>query len=475
MDEDNPEPYEHNLDPAFPLDSVPTLKNDNLPELVQDDDHSKPFIPPPEPKFCKPEECAQGIWRLRDPPMRTLSDLQKVYPPTHRGTFTMCGSEENHREEADRQQFYRLQEQRLVDVMNYVWKPERGEMVEWDADKFLVRLLQSPGGLIFCGDSISRQQFQYLEYALASAGVYILEDPEHLSHYDHHRLHQYILKPGDEKTNYLRELAGVPEGRLLRPIYTKMDNHILIGEKDIREIVGELGAQEDFTLYDIFDYFPDWEKFLEDMAEPRPGEEDSVTHDTVVIMNAGAHWSRGTFYMLPQEGTAQELQARVSKAYARMINRVTSSLAPMSQLSIFYRASAAAHPACAPKTKPYDNTTHAIEMEGDMIEAIGLSTTDEFRNIVQRWDWDRFDTHNRLWESKVDELAKRREYDGKGAKWFFMDVWNMTLQRPDAHTQNLDTKMGTFDCLHWCVPGVVEQWTRLLNHWLFWTPGMEYA
>ncbi|KAF8998663.1 hypothetical protein BDQ17DRAFT_1543900 [Cyathus striatus] len=136
---------------------------------------------------------------LRDPPIRTFSDLEKVYPPTHRRIFTMCGSEENHGEEVDRLQFYRLQEQRLVDVMNYMWKPERGEMLEWDADKLVVRLLQSPGGLIFSGDSILLQQLMYFEYALASAGVSILEDPEYLPHYNHRRLHQYLLKPRDAK------------------------------------------------------------------------------------------------------------------------------------------------------------------------------------------------------------------------------------------------------------------------------------
>ncbi|KAF8998664.1 hypothetical protein BDQ17DRAFT_1428270 [Cyathus striatus] len=57
IEEDTPEPYEHNLDLSFPLDSVPTPENDILPELVQEDDHSNAIIPLPKPKFCKPEEC----------------------------------------------------------------------------------------------------------------------------------------------------------------------------------------------------------------------------------------------------------------------------------------------------------------------------------------------------------------------------------------------------------------------------------
>ncbi|KAF8994569.1 hypothetical protein BDQ17DRAFT_1366686, partial [Cyathus striatus] len=453
--------------PDFPLDSVPKPTLEEFPAPVQHEDPSKPLSAPLESKYCKPEECSQGTWELRDRPFNTLADFQVVYPPSHRGVFKICGR---------RERFHKSQERRLVNLMSWVWKPARGEMLKWDADKFVVRLLQSPGGIIFSGDSISRQHYQQLQYALASAGIDVTEDPDHLPQYNHHRLHQYVLKEGDAMTKYLREKAGVPESRLLRPIYTKMDNHILLGEKEVREIVGELGAQEDFPWRDIYEYFDGWEKFLEDMARPRPGERDTVTEDTVVVLNTGAHWSRGSLYMLPNDGTVEDQQSRVKSAYADMINRMTRRLDAIPRIKVFYRATASAHPSCPSKANPYSNVTHATDMEGDVLEAMGLyAANDNLRNVLWRWDWNRFDVHNRLWEAKVRELAKQRELEGKGPKWFFMDVWNMTIQRPDAHTQNRDKTHQSFDCVHWCVPGVVEQWTKLLNHWLFWTPEIEYS
>lgn len=90
-------------------------------------------------------------------------------------------------------------------------------------------------------------------------------------------------------TRSLQERAGVPDSRLERPIMTKIDNHILIGEEDVRNITAKYGAQDDFHWYDIFEYLPDWETFVKDLAAPRVGEEDSVTEDTVMIMNSGPH------------------------------------------------------------------------------------------------------------------------------------------------------------------------------------------
>lgn len=46
----------------------------------------------------------------------------------------------------------RLEEQRIVDVFNWVWQPEAGRLqVEWDAMDFVVRLLKRPGGIVFMG------------------------------------------------------------------------------------------------------------------------------------------------------------------------------------------------------------------------------------------------------------------------------------------------------------------------------------
>jgi hypothetical protein len=89
-------------------------------------------------------------------------------------------------------------------------------------------------------------------------------------------------------TAYLQDRAGVPDSRLLRPIYTKIDNNILIGEKEVREITIPLGAKKDFPWHDTFDYFEGWENFVREAARMRTGEE-GVTEDTILVLNTGPH------------------------------------------------------------------------------------------------------------------------------------------------------------------------------------------
>lgn len=87
-------------------------------------------------------------------------------------------------------------------------------------------------------------------------------------------------------------------------------------------------------------------------------------------------------------------------------------------------------------------------------------------------------------ENKLDRETP--EVPPVGARWHYMDIWDMALQRPDAHTQNLvDPAHENYDCLHCtlpsssflacnktkyvgCVPGVVEQWLQLLYHTVTW-------
>ncbi|KAF9446706.1 hypothetical protein P691DRAFT_732731 [Macrolepiota fuliginosa MF-IS2] len=472
-------------DPDFPLDSAPD--NDNV--------------------LCEPDDCVQGSWVPRDPPLRSLDDFRKKYPASHRGIFKICGSDEEKREPEDHDRFHKAQEERLVRTMNWVWKPIKGRMREWDAIEFVVRLLKSPGGIIFSGDSITRQHFQWLEYALARADIYITEDPPHLPSYSHKRLHQFVLRPGDPMTAYLQDRAGVPDSRLRRPIYVKIDNHILIGEKEVRQFSAPLGAKEGFPWYNIFDYFEDWEIFVRDAAKARDGEEN-VTEDTVLVLNTGPHWSRGAWYMLPNTGDVPEQQSRVTMAFKKMIELITSRLDPTPQLSIYYRATAPGHPACPSSTfyntflvnstivsppsdnkteskrfidkptfytDPHPNVSIARLAMSDIRQGLEASTIDSQQKVVRsRWDWDRLEVHNAEWKQAIDDLiagqkTPERRDNSKRAKWYYMDIWDMALQRPDAHTQNLvDPKHENYDCLHWCVPGVVEQWTEYLNHLIFW-------
>lgn len=106
---------------------------------------------PAAPRLCRPDECNQGRWKPREPPFASIEELKVQYPTTHRGNWEICGSEETNREPEDQKRFHKHQSQRLVNLMNWVWEPEVGYVRDWDAEAFVLRMLKSPGGIIFSG------------------------------------------------------------------------------------------------------------------------------------------------------------------------------------------------------------------------------------------------------------------------------------------------------------------------------------
>jgi hypothetical protein len=70
------------------------------------------------------------------------------------------------------------------------------------------------------------------------------------------------------------------------------------------------------------------------------------------------------------------------------------------------------------------------------------------RKVRRRWDWDLFDTHSHVWRKEIEreqrkrEAAVKRGEDMQRVKWLFVDLYEMSLQRPDAHGA------PGRDCLH---------------------------
>jgi len=221
-----------------------------------------------------------------------------------------------------------------------------------------------------------------------------------------------------------------------------------------------------------------WEEFLANAAQPREGEENSVTEDTVFLMNAGAHWSRHELAMLPARSTDKEEQARVKETYRQMIRTVVGSISSIPRLSVFYRSTAPGHPVCESHSKPYTGTHDARESEKHIVSRLhAQQPTADSKKIRTRWDWDLFEVHNGMWRSTIGKLMRDRagrvavakkngegeggqEKEG-GAKWYYLDLWDVNLQRPDAHSEPGQ------DCLHWCLPSVLNEWTAHLYHNLF--------
>lgn len=204
----------------------------------------------------------------------------------------------------------RLEEQRIVDVFNWVWQPEAERLqVEWDAMDFVVRLLKRPGGIVFMGGaylvSLCEEDFRVdidrmCKYRLGLArprarlrvvpprSWHIVSDvlpanillgsstcmspyyffgssprltqrvphaPYHSPHSlpthiltrpqadpdkdnGHPTIRSQILTPGHPVTLELQKRAGVPDSRMKRPVFSIIEEHLLVHEDELRRLVG---------------------------------------------------------------------------------------------------------------------------------------------------------------------------------------------------------------------------------------------
>ena len=67
----------------------------------------------------------------------------------------------------------------------------------------------------------------------------------------------------------------------------------------------------------------------------------------------------------------------------------------------------------------------------------------EERFTFARWDWDQFAPHNEIFREEIArENARQSAPRGRPPRWHYLDVYNIALQRPDAHWE------PGKDCLH---------------------------
>jgi hypothetical protein len=132
------------------------------------------------------------------------------------------------------------------------------------------------------------------------------------------------------------------------------------------------------------------------------------------------------------------------------VSRVMSRLSRIGHLSIYYRSTAASHPVCENTPTPYPNASFAVTAEQDIpgrLTSMAGVLTDSDRTGILRWDWDLFPVHNDIWRRAIRLMMRANvQRVGKGQRAFYLDVWNQTLQRPDAHTMT-PNPIGV-DCLH---------------------------
>ena len=71
-----------------------------------------------------------------------------------------------------------------------------------------------------------------------------------------------------------------------------------------------------------------------------------------------------------------------------------------------------------------------------------------YEHAPTKYNWADFEGHNQMWRSALGMLGDPR--------FAYLDVSDMTAARPDGHCNPL------FDCLPYCLPGVIIYWNFLL-------------
>jgi hypothetical protein len=142
---------------------------------------------------------------------------------------------------------------------------------------------------LHCADSITQQHYLTLNFALNHANITFDVNLPSLPRFDHKNVNQHTLKKDNPTARRLLERAGVPESRLDYPVMTMLQDDMLIHEKDIRAITGRLGANRGYNWTMDIQQVEGWENFVRNASRPRPGEDDTVTDDTILLMNTGAH------------------------------------------------------------------------------------------------------------------------------------------------------------------------------------------
>lgn len=216
---------------------------------------------------------------------------------------------------------------------------------------------------------------------------------------------------------YLREwLPHVPSERYDEPLIRFYRHDFLLDNQELLDLGHEIGLPP----FSISHWLvrQSWVHGLPDSnAQGWKGEQSSI-----ILVNTGAHWTRGEFDGLQQ--------ADIYKLAHGVANKLLKKLLAIPKLSVLYRSTTPGHFRCNEATTPVYPALpfNAHEQNG-------------------QWGWDTFGHVNDIWAQEMDRLAPSGWSSAPGAtgsargQVTFLNVTDMTGQRPDAHIHEKD-------CLH---------------------------
>jgi hypothetical protein len=134
----------------------------------------------------------------------------------------------------------------------------------------------------------------YLEQGVSAekGGIMFLEIKSYVDGEPAPGIRAFTLAPGHPKTLELQKVAGVPDSRMSAPVFTSIEDHMLLSIPDLVNITENNGAKpgQPWPL-GFMKRVTGWEGYLHNLTAPRPGEEGVVTDDSIVVINTGAHVS----------------------------------------------------------------------------------------------------------------------------------------------------------------------------------------
>ncbi|KAF5346805.1 hypothetical protein D9758_015729 [Tetrapyrgos nigripes] len=447
--------------------------------------------PPPTPEdleeqryfpYCPPSKCAYGHWIPRPTPFTTFEEAHKAiiynkndpgpglpdpHPPTGEGVeYT-----EEEKKERGRT--------RVLEMANWVWQSDFGEVVKFDVEEFVVRLLRSPGGLIIVGD------FK-LNENIPSFPFNTITHPYHFhptvagggGKGEGTHVYQFALNLDHPPCQELVKRFGIPLERAKRPILTHIVDQTLIRPEELNKV---FRTEFGYVHKHKYTQVEGWEGVVAGMVKPREEEKDGgVVEESLLVLSSGAHWSRAGLHGYNEQLPTEVLRRRIEYAYGEMVKSTIRRLSPLLHTSIFFRSISPGHPAChlPTFTTPFPSLAEAKDW---------LAKPGNAEAEVVEWDWDSFESRNDMWRRGIGGYEEERTrgsrddgeqegqdgeeaqvdetwlWKGKGARFVYLDFWSMDLQRIDAHTLT-ETRKGHWDCLHYAIPYVHNQWTELLFH-----------
>jgi hypothetical protein len=147
------------------------------------------------------------------------------------------------------------------------------------------------------------------------------------------------------------------------------------------------------------------------------------------VFNIGVHYHNWTHY-------TENIDTMI-----QLLNKVNRT-----QDIYFFRATSPGHQGCQPRSRNFD------WKRGTRLRP--LTSYSEY-NAGTTYDWNKFEEYNNY----TKHLLLQRNRMGIQPVMHYMDIWNMTALRHDAHA-------APSDCLHFHSPGPVDWWNHLLYTYL---------